>query len=130
MQRLAFLKNHIDSLLSWRRSQPKHQAKYFALLSNPSNLQQWLNELVAVCLRMNDMRAALRSALEKKNVPGDYSHIAGLFSFMVLAAEQSDALVKKHSIFMTSIGRISVRGITTKKVDYIAKCTNNVLRYL
>jgi len=115
-------------------SPPKHGARIAgAILSDPSNRQQWLNELVAVCKRMNDMRAALRGSLEKKNVPGDWSHITtqiGMFSFTGLTVKQSEAMVKKHSIYMTKNGRISVCGITTKNVDYIADCINDVVRNL
>jgi aspartate/tyrosine/aromatic aminotransferase len=115
-------------------SPPKHGARIAAaILSNPANRQQWLNELVAVCKRMNDMRAALRGALEKKQVPGDWSHITtqiGMFSFTGLTVKQSDAMVKKHSIYMTKNGRISVCGITTKNVNYIADCMNDVVRNL
>lgn len=66
-------------------SPPKHGALIAAsILTNPENRKQWLDELGPVVKRMNDMRAALRSALEKKQVPGDWSHITtqiGMFSF-------------------------------------------------
>ena len=78
---------------------------------------------------MNDMRAALRGAIEKKGVKGDWSHITtqiGMFSFTGLTPSQSKAMVEKHSIYMTNNGRISVCGITTKNVDYIAECIKTV----
>jgi len=57
-------------------SPPKHGARIAALILNDkANLKQWLDELIVVCKRMNDMRAALRAALEAKKVPGDWSHI-------------------------------------------------------
>ena len=112
-------------------SPPKHGARIAAaILNNPQNLQQWLDELVTVCKRMNDMRAALRGALEKKKVPGDWSHITtqiGMFSFTGLTPKQSDTMVKKHSIYMTKNGRISVCGVTSKNVDYIADCIKDVV---
>ena len=112
-------------------SPPKHGARVAAaILNDPSNRQQWLDELVTVCKRMNDMRAALRGALEKKGVKGDWSHITtqiGMFSFTGLSPKQSDTMVKKHSIYMTKNGRISVCGITTKNVDYIADCIKDVV---
>ena len=112
-------------------SPPKHGARIAAaILNNPANLQQWLNELVAVTKRMNDMRNALRSALEAKKVKGDWSHITtqiGMFSFTGLTTKQSETMVKKHSIYMTKNGRISVCGITTKNVDYIAESIKDVI---
>ena len=79
---------------------------------------------------MNDMRSALRSSIERIGVPGDWSHITtqiGMFSFTGLTVKQSKAMVSKHSIYMTTNGRISVCGITTKNVDYIAQCIKNVV---
>ena len=79
---------------------------------------------------MNDMRAALRSALEAKGVPGDWSHITtqiGMFSFTGLTVKQSEAMVSKHSIYMTKNGRISVCGVTTKNVDHIAESIKDVV---
>ena len=111
-------------------SPPKHGARIAAaILNNPANLQQWKEELIAVCKRMNDMRAALRGAIEKKGVKGDWSHITtqiGMFSFTGLTPAQSKAMVNTHSIYMTNNGRISVCGITTKNVDYIADCIKTV----
>jgi aspartate/tyrosine/aromatic aminotransferase len=102
-------------------SPPKHGAMIAAaILTNADNRKQWLDELGPVCKRMIDMRAALRTALEKKGVPGDWSHITtqiGMFSFTGLTPEQSDKMVKTHHIYMTKNGRISVCGITSKNVD-------------
>ncbi len=112
-------------------SPPKHGARIAAaILNQPALRQQWLDELVAVCKRMNDMRAALRGALERKGVKGDWSHITtqiGMFSFTGLTVKQSEAMVKKHSIYMTKNGRISICGVTTKNVDYIAESIGNVV---
>ena len=72
-------------------SPPKHGARIAAaILNNPQMRQQWLDELVVVCARMNDMRNALRGALEKKKVKGDWSHITtqiGMFSFTGLTVK-------------------------------------------
>ena len=79
---------------------------------------------------MNDMRLALRKSIEAKGVKGDWSHITtqiGMFSFTGLTVKQSETMVKKHSIYMTKNGRISVCGITTKNVDYVADCIKDVI---
>lgn len=36
-------------------------------------------------------------------------------------------MIKKHSIYMTADGRISVCGITTKNVNYIASAMKDVV---
>lgn len=76
------------------------------------------------------MRQTLRAALEKSGVKGDWSHITsqiGMFSFTGLNGKQVEAMVKKHSIYMTGDGRISVCGINTKNVQYIAECIKEVV---
>jgi aspartate aminotransferase len=76
------------------------------------------------------MRKALRDSLEKIATKGDWSHITtqiGMFSFTGLTLKQSEAMVKKHHIYMTKNGRISICGITTKNVDYIAQCIKDVV---
>lgn len=66
-------------------SPPKHGARIAAaIINDPQNFAQWSNELKVVVKRMDDMRKALRAAIEARNVPGDWSHITtqiGMFSF-------------------------------------------------
>jgi aspartate/tyrosine/aromatic aminotransferase len=78
---------------------------------------------------MNDMRTALRSELEKQKAKGDWSHITkqiGMFSFTGLTPKQVDMMVKNQSIYMTKDGRISVCGVTSKNVAYIAESIKKV----
>jgi len=57
-------------------SPPKHGARIAAMILNdPEMRAEWLSNLKDVTKRMNDMRAALRGAIEKLGVPGDWSHI-------------------------------------------------------
>ena len=57
-------------------SPPKHGARIAsAILNNEELRTEWLKQLIDVTKRMNDMRAALRAALEKSGVKGDWSHI-------------------------------------------------------
>ena len=57
-------------------SPPKHGARIASIiLNNPEMRAEWLKQLVEVTKRMNDMRQALRAALEKSGVKGDWSHI-------------------------------------------------------
>jgi len=50
-----------------------------------------------------------------------------MFSFTGLSPTQSDTMVKKHHIYMTSNGRISVAGLTKANVEYVAKCMKDVV---
>jgi aspartate/tyrosine/aromatic aminotransferase len=49
-----------------------------------------------------------------------------MFSFTGLTPAQSDAMVKKHHVYMTKNGRISVAGLTTSNVPYVAQCIKDV----
>ena len=50
-----------------------------------------------------------------------------MFSFTGLSPKQSDAMVKEHHIYMTKNGRISVAGLTTSNIGYVAKCMKDVI---
>ena len=112
-------------------SPPKHGARIASIiLNNPEMRAEWLKQLVDVTKRMNDMRQALRAALEKSGVKGDWSHITkqiGMFSFTGLTEKQVEQMIKKHAIYMTKDGRISVCGINTKNVEYIASAIKDVV---
>jgi aspartate/tyrosine/aromatic aminotransferase len=66
-------------------SPPRHGAQIAGLiLTTPELRQQWLNELVTVTNRMNEMRKLLRGALEKVGAKGSWDHVTnqiGMFSF-------------------------------------------------
>jgi aspartate/tyrosine/aromatic aminotransferase len=112
-------------------SPPKHGARIAAMILNDTGMRaQWFKELIAVTDRINEMRLALRSAVEKIQTPGDWSHITtqiGMFSFTGLTLKQSVAMVEKHHVYMTKNGRISICGLTTANVDYVAECMKDVV---
>lgn len=72
----------------------------------------------------------LRQNLEDIGTKGSWEHVTtqiGMFSFTGLTVKQSEAMVKNHHIYMTKNGRISVAGLTTKNVSYVAKCIKDVV---
>ena len=50
-----------------------------------------------------------------------------MFSFTGLTTEQSERMVSKHHVYMTKNGRISIAGITSSNVDYVAAAIKEVL---
>ena len=65
----------------------------------------------------------LKKNLEEVGAKGTWDHVVnqiGMFSFTGLTPKQSDAMVKKHHIYMTKNGRISVAGLTSSNVPYVA----------
>ena len=111
-------------------SPPVHGARIAGkILANPENRAQWLSELKAVTDRMNQMRVALKAALVKNGAKGNWDHVTsqiGMFSFLGLTPKQCEAMINKHHIYMTSNGRISVAGLTTANVDYVANAIKDV----
>jgi len=111
-------------------SPPRHGARIASMILNEPNLrQQWLDELVAVTDRITKMRKLLRSTLERIGAKGTWTHVTdqiGMFSFTGLTVKQSEAMVSKHHIYMTKNGRISVAGLTTKNVEYVANAIKDV----
>ena len=69
----------------------------------------------------------LRQAGSTKN----WDHInkqIGMFCFSGMTPEQVDKLRTEYHIYMTKNGRISMAGITTKNVEYLAKAMHAVTK--
>jgi aspartate aminotransferase, cytoplasmic len=79
---------------------------------------------------MNRMRTLLKDALIKNGTKGNWDHVTnqiGMFSFTGLNAKQSQAMIDKHHIYMTGNGRISIAGLTTANVEYVANAIKDVV---
>ena len=99
------------------------------ILVNAENRAKWLVELKAVTDRMNSMRVALKAALVKNACKGNWDHITnqiGMFSFLGLTPKQCEQMISKHHIYMTGNGRISIAGLTTANVEYVANAIKDV----
>jgi len=51
-----------------------------------------------------------------------------MFCFSGLTAEHVDKLRDQHHVYLTKDGRISIAGVTTGNVEYIAKAIVDVTR--
>lgn len=111
---------------------PKHGAEIVkCVLSSPELTKMWRDELQVMSDRILAMRSALRGAIEALNTPGDWSHITsqiGMFSFTGLSKAQSESMINDHHVYMLKNGRISMAGINTKNVEYVANAINTVVR--
>ena len=110
---------------------PAHGARIVAIvLSDPTLYAEWKEELKGMSGRINSMRQVLRSELERLKTPGDWSHITsqiGMFSFTGLTAKQSAAMSEKWHIYLLSNGRISMAGLNSKNVKYVAEAMHDVI---
>jgi len=111
---------------------PKHGANIVkTVLSDPELYQEWKKELMVMSMRIQDMRKVLYAELVKLGTPGDWTHITsqiGMFSFTGLNPAQSKAMVEKHHVYMLGNGRISMAGVTSKNVAYMAAAIDDVVR--
>jgi len=113
---------------------PAHGAKVVHMvLTTPDLRQQWFDAIKSMSSRIREMRAALRTGLEKLGTPGTWEHVTqqiGMFSFTGLTPNQVDHLVKQHKVFLLKDGRINICGLNTKNVDYVAKAIDETVRTL
>jgi len=111
---------------------PRHGAEIVKrILGNEENFKSWMDELKYMSGRIIDMRKKLRLTLEKLGTPGKWNHITdqiGMFSFTGLTPAQVDVVINKHHVYMLKDGRISMCGVNTKSVEYIAKAIDDAVR--
>uniref|UniRef100_A0A7C8Z106 Aspartate aminotransferase n=1 Tax=Opuntia streptacantha TaxID=393608 RepID=A0A7C8Z106_OPUST len=99
------------------------------ILSDPDLKKLWLEEVKGMADRIIGMRTALRENLEKLGSPLSWEHITkqiGMFCYSGLTPEQVDRLTSEFHIYMTRNGRISMAGVTTKNVEYLANAIHEV----
>jgi len=110
---------------------PAHGARIVSIVLNDHALyQEWKSELQGMSGRINSMRKILREELERLKTPGNWSHITsqiGMFSFTGLTPKQSAAMAEKWHIYLLSNGRISMAGLNSANVKYVAKAINDVV---
>ncbi|CAI0628825.1 unnamed protein product [Linum tenue] len=103
---------------------PIHGASIVAAILKDSEMyQEWTVELKAMADRILSMRQQLFEALSARGTPGDWSHIIkqiGMFTFTGLNSEQVAFMTKEYHIYMTSDGRISMAGLSSRTVPHLA----------
>jgi aspartate aminotransferase len=110
---------------------PAYGARIASLVLNDEALfKEWEENLRTMSGRIISMRKALRSKLEELKTPGTWNHITdqiGMFSFTGLSEKQVLQLREEAHIYMTKNGRISMAGLNTGNVEYVAKAINKVV---
>ncbi|XP_022854571.1 aspartate aminotransferase, cytoplasmic-like [Olea europaea var. sylvestris] len=104
---------------------PIHGASIVATILKDRNMyQEWTIELKAMADRIINMRHLLFDALRSRGTPGDWSHIIkqiGMFTFTGLNSEQVAFMTKEYHIYMTSDGRISMAGLSSRTVPHLVE---------
>ena len=111
---------------------PAYGARIASLCLNDDKLfAQWEEDLRTMSGRIIEMRHALRKKLEGLDTPGTWNHITdqiGMFSFTGLSERQVQKLREEAHIYMTKNGRISMAGINTHNIDYVADAISKVVK--
>ncbi|KAJ2820639.1 Aspartate aminotransferase, cytoplasmic [Coemansia erecta] len=101
------------------------------VLKDKELYSEWLENMQAMSSRIMQMRKLLRARLEKLQTPGDWSHVTsqiGMFSFTGLKPDQVERLRNEFHLYMTDDGRISVAGLNTGNIDYVAMAIDAAVR--
>eukprot|EP00752_Nemacystus_decipiens_P003765 g3466.t1 len=94
------------------------------ILSDDALSKEWSGECKAMADRIMAMRAGLREHLEDLKSTRSWEHITdqiGMFCYTGLTQEEVLKIREDSHIYFTNDGRISMAGITTTNVEYVAK---------
>ncbi|QMW30599.1 hypothetical protein G4B84_005980 [Aspergillus flavus NRRL3357] len=101
------------------------------ILSDERLEQQWRDEVHDMAKDLQHRRRTLRTELERLGTPGDWRHITdqnGFFSYIRLSAEQITGLRIKHHVYLQDSGRISIAGLNSSNIGYVARSIDDVIR--
>ncbi|KAH0564677.1 aspartate aminotransferase, mitochondrial [Cotesia glomerata] len=101
------------------------------ILSDPALKQEWLGDVKSMADRIIGVRNKLKEYLKKNGSSRDWSHITdqiGMFCFTGLKPNEVEKLTSEHHIYLTKDGRISMAGVTSKNVEYLAHAMHQVTK--
>uniref|UniRef100_A0A3Q3IBT6 Aspartate aminotransferase n=1 Tax=Monopterus albus TaxID=43700 RepID=A0A3Q3IBT6_MONAL len=101
------------------------------ILNTPDLRTLWLEEVHDMATRIIRMREHLVAGLKKEGSSHSWQHIVdqiGMFCFTGLKSEQVERLTKEFSVYMTKDGRISMAGVTSGNVGYLAQAIHAVTK--
>lgn len=112
-------------------SPPAHGNHIVDIVMNTEELyNKWVAEVYEMRDRIRLMRQKLYDVLTAKIPNQDFSYLIkqrGMFSFTGLTPEQVARLQKEYSIYMVENGRISVAGLNSSNIVYVANAMADVL---
>jgi len=111
---------------------PIHGARIVQEILSDSELNaQWLVDVKGMADRIIDVRAKLKAGMERNGSSLNWDHITdqiGMFCFTGMKPDQVEKITKDFSVYMTKDGRISMAGVTSKNVDYLADAMHAVTK--
>jgi len=111
---------------------PAHGARIAEkILNDPVLNEQFSGDVKGMADRIISMRTQLKAGIERRGNSNNWDHITnqiGMFCFTGLSPEQVAKLTADHHVYLTKDGRISVAGISSKNVDYLANAIHEVTK--
>lgn len=99
------------------------------ILDDPRLTQDFLDQCKGMADRINLMRTLLKDKLAEVGSTKNWDHITkqiGMFAYSGLSSDQVMAMRENHHVYCTADGRISMAGVTSGNVDYIANAIHDV----
>merc|ERR1711968_282542 len=99
------------------------------ILGDPELNALWRKEVKVMVDRIIAMRHALVDELKALGNTQNWQHVTdqiGMFAYTGLSGEQVDEIAKNYSVYMTRDGRISIAGLNTNNVKYVAEAIHSV----
>jgi len=101
------------------------------ILRDPALKAEWAGECLEMAERINTVRSLLVDNLESAGSIRPWGHITdqiGMFCYSGLTKAEVEAIRDKHSVYMTLDGRISMAGVTSGNVEYLAQAMHDVTK--
>jgi len=109
---------------------PIHGARIVDIILGDEELtKSWHNDLKIMSSRIIDMRAGLVASLKALGNEHDWSHVTdqiGMFAFTGLSKDMVNQLREEHAIYMTMDARISLAGLNSGNLEYVAAAFHKV----
>ena len=100
-------------------------------MNDEALFNEWVQEVYVMRDRIKEMRQKLRDTLEAKIAGRSFEYITkqnGMFSYTGLTPKQVERIISEFGIYMVSNGRISVAGLNSSNIDYVANAMAEVLK--
>ncbi|XP_062098789.1 aspartate aminotransferase, cytoplasmic-like isoform X2 [Humulus lupulus] len=95
-----------------------------AILKDREMYNEWTSDLKKMNDRLINIRQKLVNTLCDKGTPGDWSHIirqVGMYSLSGLSQDQIAFITKEYHVYMSSDGRISMAGLSSRTVPHLVE---------
>uniref|UniRef100_A0A1A9WPW9 Aspartate aminotransferase n=1 Tax=Glossina brevipalpis TaxID=37001 RepID=A0A1A9WPW9_9MUSC len=113
-------------------SPPVHGARIVAeILTDPDLYEMFLKDVKTMAERIIGVRQKLKECLVQRGSKRKWDHITnqiGMFCYTGMKPEQVDRITKEFSVYLTKDGRISMAGVSSKNVEYLADAMHAVTK--